>query len=215
MVPITCYALNMEKRRIGLALVIGTGLAFLFNALWVLAVAGALPVAGPDQANLLAAYKLNQPATVPLAAALKSRFVTLGGLVFSLLAILTSYVAVSVGLISFMRDLVSSWGRTLGRPVLSALALLPSLVISWLYPDLFLKALKLVGGGCLILLFGVLPSLMLLRKSADAGKGRYILGWLLLTGFCAFLAMELLQELGWLLIKPEMDHWVINIPGLD
>ena len=64
------------------------------------------------------------------------------------------------------------------------------------------------------MIFGVMPSLMLLRKGADFGRGRRVVGWLMLTGFCAFLALEFLQEMGWLLIKPEMDHWVINIPGL-
>ena len=221
--PLTCQALDLNRRRIalalavgtGLALAVGTGLAFLCNALWVLAVAGSLPMEEPGQANLLAAYKLNQPATVPLAAALHSHLVTWAGLVFSLMAIITSYVGVGVALISFMRDLLSSWGRVAGRPLLSGLALLPSLVISLLYPGLFLQALNLVGGGCLILLFGILPSLMLLKRSADAGKARRVLGWLLLAGFGAFLCLELLQEMGWLLIRPEMDHWVINIPGLD
>jgi len=214
MMPLTCYALDLDRRRIGLALVVGTGLALLCNALWVLAVAGALPVEGTGQVNLMAAYKLNQPATVPLAAALHSHLVTWAGLVFSLMAILTSYVGVGVALISFMRDLLSSWRQTAGRPLLSGLALLPSLVISWLYPGLFLEALNLAGGVCLILLFGILPSLMLLSRRADTGKAGRALGWLLLAGFCAFLCLEVLQEMGWLLIRPEMDHWVINIPGL-
>ena len=210
-VPLTCTMLNYNTRRIGTALILGTGLVFLFNAAWITAVIGALPLKGPGEANLLAAYHQNQPATVPLAMALKSSITSFLGMLFSMAAITTSYVAVGLGLVGFLRDLWTTLGKNPNRYLSVGTALLPSLVISLLWPNLFLHALNLVGGVCLIVLFGIMPALMLyLRRS---GTKRLTAG-LLLALFCLLLLLELLQEAGLLLIRPEWDHWVIAIPGL-
>ena len=48
------------------------------------------------------------------------------------------------------------------------LALLPPLILSLIYPQLFFKALNFAGGICAVILFGLLPVFMVWR-------GRYFL----------------------------------------
>ena len=208
-IPLTCEQLDYNQRRVGLAMLLGTGMALFFNVTWILAVIGALPLSGPGQANLLAAYHLKQPATVPLALALDSSLMSLAGAIFSLTAITTSYVTVGAALQNFTRDLAGSLGIKPRRIAMAGATLLPSLAISLLWPSLFLTALNLVGGFCLIILLGIMPALMLLVRGERRG-----LAATLLILFIAILLMDLAQETGWLLINPEWDHWVIKLPGM-
>jgi len=134
--------------------------------------------------------------------------------VFSLLALFTSFVGVSLGLINFLKDLLSRW-RVAGRKnLLAVLTLLPPLGISLIYPDFFLKALNLVGGVCLVILFGLLPALMVCKSVRDSPRFLRAGGWTLAALFSLLLFLEISQEMGWLLIDPQVDHWVIRFPGL-
>ena len=55
------------------------------------------------------------------------------------------------------------------------------------------------------LLFGVLPSIIFIRKSRS--RTRLILGLLLLLLFSIFVFLELGQELGFLRIDPKIEDW--------
>lgn len=216
LIPLVCRTLDQDRRRISRAIVLGTGLVLAINLIWIVLIIGALPLKGPGGGNILAAFNHNQPATIPLAVALDSKLIVFSGLVFSVLAMLTSYVAVGSALISFTGDLLRAAGLS-GRPGLARLLTLgPSLVATWLFPHLFLSLLNLVGGGCLIVLFGIMPCLMALRsgraRDQNPWRGRGLAG-LLLALFVIILGLEIMQEIGWLSIPPLADHWVFHLPG--
>ena len=84
---------------------------------------------------------------------------------------------------------------------------IPPLAVVFIYPGLFLKALDVIGGGSIILLFGVIPSLILLKDEASKRTGTKVLAICLLVVSLAFMGLELMQEFGLLKINPTVEYW--------
>lgn len=206
-IPTVCRILKWQSRACWKALLTGTLLALALNALWVLVVIGALPLAGLGQENILAAFHENLPATVPLSIAFHSNSITTAGMFFSLAAIITSYFGVGIAFMGFFRDLIYSFGKKSNRYKEAALTFGPPFFIALIYPNLFLKALDLVGGIGLLLVFGCLPGLMILKDKRRLGLWRRLGGYAIFCLFVLLIFLELLQELGWLQIHPNIEYW--------
>lgn len=206
-VPTVCRSLKWQSRACWQALLIGTLLALALNALWVLVVIGALPLAGLGQENILAAFHENLPATVPLSMAFHSKVITTAGMFFSLAAIITSYFGVGIAFMGFFRDLIYSFGKKSNRFKEALLTFGPPFLIALLYPNLFLKALDLVGGIGLLLVFGCLPGLMIIKPKRKPGVWQKLGGYAILCLFVLLIFLELFQELGWLQIHPNIEYW--------
>ena len=139
---------------------------------------------------------------------LDSTFVTTLGLVFAFSAILTSYLGIGTGLMGFVQDFASNAFGVSSRRVAAGLTFGPPLVIALVYPNIFLKMLNIVGGFGILLVFGILPCLVSIR-SVRGGPMRLRLGGNLLLGvFVLLMVLELAHEVGWLQIKPHVEHWV-------
>ncbi len=208
-IPATCRSLGGERRAVLKALLWGTGVTLLLNLLWIMVVQGSLPLQG-GAGSLAAALAANQPATVPLAAALGSPLLIWLGLVFSLCAILSSYLAVATGLMGFWRDLAGPLLPRRDRWPLALIIFGPPLAVVYLYPDLFLKMLDLAGGVGIAVVFGLLPSLILLRSGSH--RSSRFLGVAMLVFFILVLGLELAQEMGWLVISPDLESWKVVHP---
>lgn len=207
-IPSICTSLNNDRGRIRKALLFGTLLTLLVNGLWILVVLGVLPVhGGPD--SLLSAFEHNQPATIPLALDIHSEAIGFWGLLFSMAALFTSYVAVGEGLRNFLADLLAGTADGIFKVRLVAvLTFIPPLAVSLSYPHLFLKMLNIVGGLGVVLLFGLLPALMLVRQSRREKNHFKQSAALLLCLICTVLIIfECGQELGFLQIKPQAEYW--------
>ena len=170
------------------------------NGLWVLAVMGALPVTDQSHDNILFALQQGLPATVPLAHVLGSEAFTGLALTFALLAITTSYLANGTALLSFSRDLSLSLFRINNRAWEAAITFAPPLIVALFYPDLFLKALDVVGGVGIALLFGILPGILLWRQSASPRTRLW--GLVMTCCFVGVLGFEIAKEVGWLADRP-------------
>jgi tyrosine-specific transport protein len=72
--------------------------------------------------------------------------------------------------------------------------------------DIFLKALDIVGGVGIVVLFGVLPTRMILMdRSRSWGRRRLCLaGGLLALGI---LGVDIMQESGGLTLRPEVEYY--------
>jgi len=206
MVPFTCRNLGFRRGPIMLALGLGVLIPLILGGLLTMAVVGGLPLTGGD-ASLWGAFQADQPATVPLAKVLKAPGITTAGGVFSICAILTSYLAVGTGLMGFWRDL---WPRA-GRWTRAALTFAPPVLVVYLYPNLFLQALDIAGGLGVGLVFGVGPALMLLRWR-PASPWLRLAGWTLLALFAGVVALELAQETGGLSLRPSVENWTSYQP---
>ena len=207
-IPTVCRALDHDQKAIRTSIVLGSGIGLVMNLVWAAVVIGALPLAqGPH--SLLAAFKANLPATVPLAAIIPGpTFVTLGSL-FALTALTTSYMTIGVSLESFLRDLASRPGRTAPRALTAALAFLPPLAVALVYPNIFLTAMNVVGGVGIDCIFGILPGMLLWKHGHGAWRA---LGVGITLAFLGVLVFEVGQELGMTHLLPDAESWTAHLP---
>jgi len=75
------------------------------------------------------------------------------------------------------------------------------------YPNLFLKALDMVGGIGILLVFGFLPGLMVIKSKRKPSIWQRFGGYTMLCLFGLLIFLELFQELGWLQIHPNVEYW--------
>lgn len=204
-IPSFCVKLKNDHKSIRKALLIGTLIPLGINLLWTFAVIGALPLDG-ETGSIVSAFQKNQPATVPLSECLKSEYITGAGMIFSLAAIFTSYVSIAHGLGKFFKDLTSGIKRDGGKIGNIFLTFGPPLVVALIYPDFFLKALDIAGGVGVVLIFGILPSLMLINSRKKTAV-KTATGIALLIIFLIFMGLEIGQELGLFNIKASTENW--------
>jgi tyrosine-specific transport protein len=210
-IPTISTSLNWNFSLLWKTMLLGMIMGFVMNALWIQTALGVLPL--DDSANsLLASFQNNLPATVPMAKILGTPLFMIASLIFSLLAIMTSYLANSMGLMGFVRDMTENQLGITNRMVVILLTFIPPLAIALIWPEVFLQALNIVGGVGIVILFGILPSIIFLKKSTTSGKK--ILGVIMLLLFLGCLACEIGQEIGIMRIRPEMEHWAPQIHHL-
>ncbi|NCC23627.1 MAG: tryptophan/tyrosine permease [Deltaproteobacteria bacterium] len=203
-IPDVCTSLKWDLSAVWKTMLGGMLIGFVMNAVWIQVGIGVLPLEGTEN-SLLAAFEQNLPATVPMSAVIHSKLFLVASLVFSLLAIMTSYLANGMGLLSFIRDMTENQFHFQNRSLAAALTFGPPLAIALLWPDVFLTAINVVGGVGIVVLFGILPSLIFLRK--NPGPGTRVLGLIMLVLFLVCLGLEIGQEAGLLHIHPEVEHW--------
>lgn len=203
-IPSICEKLEWKPSLIRKTMLAGMVLGFVMNALWIQVGIGVLTLdTGPD--SLVSAFEKNLPATVPMSAMLQSRLFSVGALVFALIAIATSYIANGLGLSAFLQDVTANYFRIESRRLNAVLAFGPPLLVSLLYPQLFLKAINVVGGVGIVVLFGVLPSVIHVKRSRS--RGARFLGLAVLVLFLACFLLEVGQEAGMFSLRPDVEHW--------
>lgn len=209
-IPTVTSSLGRDQRRFRLAVLIGMLIAFVMNGLWIVVGIGVIPLTGEH--SILDAYTLNIPATVPMGQQIQSGWFTLLASFFALTAISTSFLANGIGLQSFLRDLLINLGGTGRRWHVMALAFGPPLLIALLYPDIFLVALNVVGGVGIVVLFGILPTLLVLR---DRQRAAWLRGLCLvaLLFALAILGLEILQETHLLDLHPWVEYHTMGTVG--
>ena len=117
-------------------------------------------------------------------------------------------MANGLGLLSFIRDLTLNTFRLNSRPLVIALTFVPPLLIGLIYPDIFLKALDIVGGVGIVVLFGILPTLIVVLDKSRNPAPRLICAAAFLFAL-TILGMELLKETGYLHIAPWADGGMV------
>jgi len=197
-IPTLTSYLKRDARLVRIAIVGGTTAAFAIYLLWEFLILGTIPYAGKE--GLAAAKEMGLTAVAPLKAHIAHDAVTWIGQAFAFLAIATSFLGVTLGLLDFLADGLRTAKKGLGRLRLAALTFGPPALIALAYPSLFLTALSMAGGiGCSLLL-GLLPILMAyvarytekrpLSGEIQLGGGKGLLAFLLL-----FVGLELFIEL--------------------
>ncbi len=189
------------------AVLCGMLLAFVMNGLWVLVGIGVIPLSGEN--SILEAWETNTPATVPMSAFIPGMTFTFFASFFSLVAICTSFLANGLGLLSFNRDLLVNTFRLNNRLLVIALTFLPPLLTGLVYPDIFLKALDIVGGVGIVVLFGILPTLIVVmdRRRPALLRLACLAGLLFAV---SILGLELLQEAGMLQLSPWVEYHAVD-----
>jgi len=203
-IPSCCKALNWDYKTIRITLLVGILIGFVMYAVWIYVTVGALPLEG-EQYSLTYAFQHDYPATIPLSQKINSPLFTYGSLIFALFAITTSYIACGLGLMAFVRDLAVNHFHIKNKYFIIVSSFIPPLVISLIYPDIFLKALDIVGGIGIVVLFGILPCIIALMKAKRLISRIFCI--LILLFFVGLFGLEIMKESGILKIKPQVEYW--------
>ena len=173
MIPSIMTYLNNDVRRVKQAIWGGSIFALVIYLIWEILVLGIVPLEG--KSGIIESLKSGQEASQSLSGILGISAVSTFAQALAFFAILTSFLAQSLGLVHFLADglRVKTEGKreSLG---LCALALIPPLILALIYPQLFFKALNFAGGICANILFGFLPAVIVWmgRKQHVAAEGQ-------------------------------------------
>ena len=152
---------------------------------------GIVPLGGAH--GLIASLKNDQEASQAIASIAGSPAVRIFSQGLAFFAILTSFLAQALSLVHFLADGFKINYKKQENLWLCVLALLPPLVFSLIYPQLFFKALNFAGGICAVILFGILPAAMVwIGRYRMASSGAYKMpggkpALLLIMGFSLFI----------------------------
>jgi len=148
------------------AIVWGTSLALIVYLIWQMLVLGIAPKEGPG--GLFEALRQGKTAVFALEHALGQGSLALFAALFAFSAMATSFLGVNLGLIDFIADGLHQKSRVLAL----VLAFVPPLILSALFPNLFISALSIAGGFGCVLLLGLLPVAMLISGLREGRKLR-------------------------------------------
>ena len=193
-IPTICREMDWDLSAISKAMLLGMGIGFTMNIIWVGVGIGVLPLTLGSNSTLNG-FIHGLPATVPLGKILADPLFSAVAIAFSLTAICTSFAANGLGLMDFNRDLLGG-GNTFK---ITAATFLPPLIIALLFPTVFLKAISVVGGVGIALLFGVLPSVIFFLKNRSMASR--VLALCVGVLFSMALAVDLCNNFG--LIKTD------------
>jgi len=189
---LTAY-LKRDARRIRIAIIGGTTIAFCIYVLWEFLILGIVPVE-----SLLQAKELGQTAVAPLKDHVAAASISAIGQAFAFFAISTSFLGVTLGLIDFLADGLTMPKKGMRKLFLALLTFVPPLIVSLTNPHVFILALVFAGGvGCALLL-GFLPTLMTwvarYRGEGHGGPIQLAGGKFLLSLLFLFVLFELVME---------------------
>ncbi len=180
-----------DIKRVRQAIIIGSLFTLGIYMIWEVITLGVLPMGG--SLGIMASYLNDTDASQALYNFLGSSYVGSFAQALAFFAILTSFLAQTLSMVHFLRDGFKFKSKHLKGVGVCVIALFPPFVFSTLYPQLFFQALSFAGGGCAVVLFGIMPVLMmwkgLYRRKMD--KSHLVVGGkpvlLLILSFASFI----------------------------
>ncbi len=154
-VPSVCSYLNYDAVKLKKAIILGTTIPFVIYSLWVFVVHGVVPLEGEN--CLREAWIHGHCAASPLHKQLNHWFITAFADTFAFLAIVTSYLGLSMALFHFLKDCLKEVNVNMGRNLIIFLTVFPALVLGILFPRALLQFLDLSGGYGDTILSGMIP----------------------------------------------------------
>lgn len=192
LVPTVCKELEWNMTDVTQTIIFGMLIAFTMYVAWMLVGIGSLPLT-EGNFSIQMAKNLNAPITVMLAHQIQSPIYVYSSICFTLMALITSYLSTAISCMAFMKDLTQKSKFLSSDYSNFLLVFAPPLVISLIYPDIFLFLLNIVGGIGIVMLAGILPSAIGIVK--DTAWKRQM-AWSFFTLFALFFVIEILQETG-------------------
>ncbi len=193
LIPTLYNYMNRNIAKVRLAIILGTCIPFLIYVVWELLILGIVPFEGPG--GLKEALLTGTTAVNPLGSFLQNLTLLTFGQAFAFFAMTTSFLGISIAFVDFLADGLKIRKNKRHKLALCFFVFGVPLLISWLNPHLFIKALSLAGGFGVALLLGAIPILMvwagryfqghsLLHQQLPGGK-------LSLSLLAAFVVLEL------------------------
>ncbi|NGX50514.1 MAG: Tyrosine-specific transport protein [Chlamydiae bacterium] len=155
MVPVLMQYLGGDRKRVRITIYSGSLFAFLIYLIWELVALGILPIG-----DIMQSYRNDIDAAQSIRLYVGSNMIGYAAQFLAFFAILTSFLAQTLSLSHFLGDGFKVKKRERENIWMCVLALLPPLIFTMFFPELFFKALNFAGGICATLLFGIMPALM-------------------------------------------------------
>lgn len=198
LIPNVTKALKWQRKPVKRVILAGLVTGLVMNLIWLLVGIGVLPLT-EGLNSIVQCYQANIPATVPMAKLIGSKYFMVFALLFSAVAIVTSYVAQGLGLLDFTHDMIVNHIKINSRMLVFVVTFVPPLICSLVDPNIFIKAVNLVGGYGIVILFGILPCTMAMIKKSNTTFQR-ITGFFFLLIFAFVLLSQIVISVKWLQI---------------
>ncbi|MCP3944293.1 MAG: hypothetical protein GY710_22835 [Desulfobacteraceae bacterium] len=205
-IPTVCSSLKFDKPATYKAIFIGVFLGLIINLLWIIVVLGSLPENHAGTHSIIYAQIHNLTANVPLSQVLHNQFFTISALIFAVFAVTSSFMTNGAGLFGFIKDLCFNYAKTDNKLLVGTLSFLPPMVVTLIYPNLFLKALAIVGGVGETILFAILPGLIMVKISRSKTIQNHltlkIIGYMMTFIGIGVMCFVLGQKFGFFTLNP-------------
>jgi tyrosine-specific transport protein len=188
MIPSLCRYLKGDEKRLQSVLLLGTAIPLICYIFWQLIILGIVP---PE--NWKQIVQEGKSSTFALLSVSGAGSVSLLGQFFALFAILTSLLAQTLSLVDFLADAFKKPAAEAYRVFYIVLSLAPPFICCLIWPDIFLKALNFSGALIAVVLFGIIPSIMIMKLKVIVSKWS-LYSLLLVSGSIFFI--ELLEMMG-------------------
>jgi tyrosine-specific transport protein len=199
-IPTLTDYLNRDVKQIKQVILIGSLIPLLVYISWEFLTLGIIPLKGVN--GLFSGYEKGIDGATLMGQLLNHSELSLLARLFSIFAILTSFLGVSLSLRDFLSDGLNIQKSRRGRFILYLLTFIPPLILTLTDPRAFLNALEYAGAFGVVTLLGLLPVIMVWR-------GRYHLHfpssfqtpggkWALMLAFCLSLiviGMEIINKI--------------------
>ncbi|MEM7175561.1 MAG: aromatic amino acid transport family protein [Chlamydiota bacterium] len=155
MIPVLMRYMGGDRKRVRLSIVIGSSFALIIYLIWQWIALGILPIQ-----DILSSYRADKDAALTLRYFVGSDWIGYSAQILAFFAILTSFLAQSLSLVHFLSDGLKIKHRQRENIGICLLTLVPPLLFSVFFPNIFFQALGFAGGICAVVLFGIFPVLM-------------------------------------------------------
>lgn len=158
MIPTITAYMKGDIQRVRKVILGGSIFALIVYLIWEVVVLGIVPPEG--QWGLIKSWACGRQASEAIAGILGITWMSSFAEGLAFFALLTSFIAQTLALVHFLADGLHVKSKKQETIFLCALALIPPLIFSFIYPQVFIKALSFAGGICAVILFGIFPTLM-------------------------------------------------------
>jgi tyrosine-specific transport protein len=206
-IPTLTDYLHRDVKQLRWVLIIGSMIPLIVYISWELLTLGIIPLEGPN--GLAEGFKNGLDGATLLGTFLGKTELSLLARLFSLFAIVTSFLGVSLSLRDFLADGLKIQKTSQGRLLLYLLTFVPPLVITLIDPRAFLNALEYAGAFGVVTLLGLFPVLMVWRGRYVQNRigpfrtpgGQWALALALVISLTV-IALEIANKTGFLQIPP-------------
>lgn len=155
-IPTLCNYHKRQKNELRLAILLGTTLTLIIYILWQWIVIGSL-----TSSQIAQTAQMDIPISITLAQVIQHPQLPAFILIFSVCALITSFLGVSLSMLDFLSDMVGHKQTPKLRFILGLFTFVPSAFWALKYPNIFQSAIAIAGGIGESILNAAIPAMML------------------------------------------------------